>query len=152
MEKVAEVGLWWLALFAVYVTTLSSPAAPELAAGASVALVAAFAAFAARRAMQGAWRPRAGWVRWAASVPWPAVRDSCRALVTVFRDPDAGHRETLRLPGESPATTAARQAVATVAIGCTPGSMVIAAPEGERILVLHRLFDGPAPIDERVSR
>ncbi|HVV14556.1 Na+/H+ antiporter subunit E [Amycolatopsis sp.] len=150
MKTVAEAGAWWIALVGLYILTLSSPSVPELVAAACIAAAGAVAARAARLAMGDVWRPRAGWARWLVTVPWAALRESVTALVTVFREPAAGHVETLTLPCEPRARGAARQAVATVAIGCTPGTMVIAAPAGE--LLVHRLTEGAAPVLDRVRR
>ncbi|MYW94184.1 hypothetical protein G3I59_27190 [Amycolatopsis rubida] len=151
MRATAEVVVWWLALTGLWVLTLATPSAPELAASAVAAAVCALAAFFARRAMCGSWRPRAAWLTWS-SVPVAAVRETAAALVTVFQHPSAGTFDEVAVPDEPQAEHDARLAVATVVIGCTPGTMVVTSPPEENRLLVHRLLPGRSATLERVSR
>jgi multisubunit Na+/H+ antiporter MnhE subunit len=148
----SEVLPWWLGLTGLWLLTLSTPSVPEVLAAAVAALPCALVARSARRAMSGSWRPRIGWFRWLTSIPRAAVGDSVRALVTVFRQPDTGRFDDVGLPREPESVHEARLAVAAIVVGCTPGTMVIAAPPGERRLVVHRLLDGGSPVVDQVTR
>lgn len=152
---VTEVLPWWLGLTGLWVLTLSTPSWPEIAAAAVAAVPCAFAARAARRAVGGAWRPRAGWLRWLLAIPGTAVRESGRALVKVVRQPSAGRFDTVGLPAEPDDVHDARAACAAALVGCTPGTMVVATPENpsaDRELVVHRLLEGDSRVLDEVRR
>ncbi|ATY13097.1 hypothetical protein CU254_23645 [Amycolatopsis sp. AA4] len=151
MRAATEILLWWLALTGLWTFTLSTPAAPELLAGAGGAAVCAIAARSARRAMNGAWHVKAGWLAWLAPLPKAAVSESVAALRAVFARPSAGKCDKVTVPAEPRAQHEARLAVATVVVGCTPGAMVVASPPAENHLVVHRLLDDSPTLD-RVTR
>lgn len=152
MRVTSEVLPWWLGLTGLWVLTLSTPSLPEIVAAAGSAVPCAFAARAARRAVGGAWRPRARWVRWPLAVPWTAVRESVRAVAVIARHPRAGRVDTVRLPAEPSAVHQARTACAAVVVGSTPGTMVVATPPGRRELVVHRLLGGGSRVLDEVRR
>ncbi|WP_372665372.1 Na+/H+ antiporter subunit E [Amycolatopsis kentuckyensis] len=152
MRVTSEVLPWWLGLTGLWVLTLSTPSWPELVAAAVAAVPCAFAARAARRAVGGAWRPRAGWLRWLLAIPGTAVRESGRVLVEVVRHPRAGRFDTLELPDEPDAVHEARAACAAAVVGCTPGTMVVATPPHDRELVVHRLLGGGSRVLDEVRR
>jgi Na+/H+ ion antiporter subunit len=142
----AEIVSWWVALTGLWLLTLSTVSGPELAAAAVLALPCAVAARAARHATDGSWTPKRRWARWFARVP--VVRETWRSLRVRRSD----RTESIALPDEPASTSEARQALATVAIGLSPGSMVVDAPNGSHVLVVHRLFDGRSPAHEEVGR
>ncbi|WUV13337.1 Na+/H+ antiporter subunit E [Amycolatopsis sp. NBC_01488] len=148
----SEVLPWWLGLTGLWVLTLSTPSLPEIVAAAVAAVPCAFAARAAHRAVGGAWRPRARWVRWLFAVPWTAVRETGRALVEVVRHPRAGRFDSLDVPDEPDAVHAARAACAAVVVSSTPGTMVVATPPGDHALVVHRLLEGDSRLLDEVRR
>ncbi|WIY00114.1 Na+/H+ antiporter subunit E [Amycolatopsis mongoliensis] len=152
MRVTSEVLPWWFGLTGLWVLTLSTPSLPEIVAAAVAALPCAFAARAARRAVGGAWRPKARWLRWLLAVPGAAVRESGRALVEAVRHPDAGRFDTTRLPDEPGAVHEARAACAAVVVGSTPGTMVVASPPDHRDLVVHRLLEGESRLLGEVRR
>ncbi|MGW5720197.1 Na+/H+ antiporter subunit E [Amycolatopsis sp. NPDC003865] len=150
-----EVLPWWLGLTGLWVLTLSTPSWPEIGAAAVAAVPCAFAARAARRAVGGAWRLRAGWLRWLLALPGTAVRESGRAVVKVARQPRAGRFGTVALPEEPDAVHDARAACAAALVGCTPGTMVVATPENSsagRELVVHQLLEGDSRVLDEVRR
>jgi hypothetical protein len=154
-DVLTEVLPWWLGLTGLWVLTLSTPSLPEIVVAAVAAVPCAFAARAARRAVGGAWRPRVRWVRWLLAVPGSAVRESIQALVMVVRHPEAGRFATTRLPDELGAVHEARAACAAVALGSTPGTMVVATPENDsagRDLVVHRLLEGDSRLLDEVRQ
>ncbi|MGW7534378.1 hypothetical protein [Amycolatopsis sp. NPDC054798] len=152
MRAATEILLWWLALTGLWTLTLSAPSAPELLAGAGAAAVCALAARSARRAMRGSWHLKTRWLRWLAPLPKAAVSESVAALRTVFHQPSAGKFETITVPETPRAEHEARLATATVAVGCTPGAMVVASPPDSTRVVVHRLLPGPSATLDRVTR
>ncbi|MEV6648602.1 Na+/H+ antiporter subunit E [Amycolatopsis sp. NPDC051371] len=155
MRVTSEVLPWWLGLTGLWVLTLSTPSLPEIVAAAVAAVPCAFAARAARKAVSGAWRPRARWFRWLLAVPGAAVRESAQVLVKVVRHPHAGRFATVSLPGEPDAVHEARAACAALVVGSTPGTMVVATPENapaDRELVVHRLLEGDSRVLDEVRR
>ncbi|SFW81242.1 Na+/H+ antiporter subunit E [Amycolatopsis australiensis] len=152
MRVTSEVLPWWAGLTGLWVLTLSTPSLPEIVAAGVAAVPCAFAARAARRAVGGAWRPRARWARWPLAVPGTAVRESVRAVAEVVRHPRAGRFDTASLPDEPGAVQDARAACAAVVVGSTPGTMVVATPPGDRELVVHRLLDGGSRVLDEVRR
>ncbi|MBB1156191.1 Na+/H+ antiporter subunit E [Amycolatopsis dendrobii] len=151
MRAATEIPLWWLALTGLWTLTLSTPSAPELIAGASAAAVCAIAARSARRAMNGTWQFKAGWLAWLTPLPKAAVSESVAALRAVFPRPSAGKCAKVPVPAEPRAQHEARLAVATVVIGCTPGTMVVASPPDDTDIVVHRLLPDSPALD-RVTR
>jgi multisubunit Na+/H+ antiporter MnhE subunit len=141
-----EIAAWWVVLAGVWVLTINTMQVAELVAAAVFAVPCAVAAFAARRAMDGAWRPRAGWLRWFRRLPWAAFTET--AAVLPRRGP--GKFEDFELPEEPAASSQARKAIATVAIGLTPGTLV--ARTDERRLVVHRLSPRRSPVPGEVAR
>jgi multisubunit Na+/H+ antiporter MnhE subunit len=152
VRTTSEVLVWWLALNGLWLLTVSTPSWPETVVAAVLAVPCAFAARAARRAVDGAWRPRARWGRWLLTVPWTAVRESGQVLVEVVRHPRAGRFDTVSLPDEPGAVHEARAACAAVVVGSTPGTMVVASPPDGRELVVHRLLDGGSRLLDEVRR
>jgi multisubunit Na+/H+ antiporter MnhE subunit len=147
-----EVGLWWLALVAVWVLTLSAPSAGELVVAALVAVPCAVAARAARRTYRRAWPARRGWLRWAIHLPGAVLRDSARLLRGV---PDGALRR-VPLADDSPSTRAA----ATVLVSASPGTLVLdddveGDVEGDDTggaLLVHALTDDVSGVERAVRR
>ncbi|WP_370936154.1 Na+/H+ antiporter subunit E [Amycolatopsis sp. cg13] len=148
MRAATEIPLWWLALTGLWTLTLSTPSAPELIAGASAAAVCAIAARSARRAMNGSWQPKLGWLTWLIPLPKAAISESVAALRTVFQHPSAGKCEKVTVPTEPRAQHEARLATATVIVGCTPGAMVVASPPDDAHVVVHRLLPDSPTLDQ----
>ncbi|MFE0020915.1 hypothetical protein [Amycolatopsis sp. NPDC059021] len=136
---------WWVALTAAWLLTTSTVDIAELVAAAVAAVPCAVIAPFAGRALGGVEKPRASWLRWFLPVPRAVTTETVRAL----RTRETGHFETLRLPADR---IAARQAVATVAIGLSPGAMVADVPPGGRTVVVHRLLPGASAVLEKIRR
>ncbi|WP_154676174.1 hypothetical protein [Amycolatopsis benzoatilytica] len=140
-----ELVYWWLVLVAVWLCTAASLSLPEAVAAAVAALPCALLAAASRRALRGVPRPRLRWWRWFTRVPQTAVAETVAAL----RTSGPGRTEELALPRDR---LAARQAVATVAIGLSPGTIVADVPERDAAVLVHRLVPGRSRILDRVRR
>lgn len=138
-----EAVCWWPVLAVVWLLTASG--VTETVAAAVCAVPCAFIAAAARRALGDVPRPRARWWRWFAGVPKAVVTETLAAL----RVRDEGRTETLRLPDDR---IEARQAVATVAIGLSPGAMVADIPEDAHAVVVHRLVPERSQALDEVRR
>jgi multisubunit Na+/H+ antiporter MnhE subunit len=145
VRAVAEVVCWWVALSAVWLLTASSVTVSETVAAAVFALPAAVVAAAARRSLGGLEGPRLRWWRWFVRVPLTAVAET----VTALRVRGPGRTERLRLPDER---LEARQAVATIAIGLSPGAMVADVPRDEPAVIIHRLVPGRLRVLDEVRR
>lgn len=132
-------------LTAGWLSTASSLTVPETVAAAVSAIPCALLAGAARRALREVSRPRLSWWRWFARVPKTAVTET----VAVLRTRGPGRTETLPVPEDR---LAARQAVATVAIGLSPGTIVADVPERDAAIVVHRLVPGRSRVLGQVRR
>ena len=135
-----EAGAWWLLLIGVWLLTLGAVTTSELAAAVLLALPCALAARAARLALGGRWRVRPGWVKWVRHLPVSALRDT----FAVLRARGPGRLDRMAVaPDNDPA-------VATVAIGLTPGTLV--ADAGEDEVLVHSLVSRRSPILDEVTR
>jgi multisubunit Na+/H+ antiporter MnhE subunit len=148
--------VWWALLVGVWLLTLAAFSPAELVAGAVAALPCAAGAVAGRRAMDGAWRARPGWLRWLVPLPLAVVADSCRVLLVPFRRRHGrgggGRIEEVRLRPERPRAVArTQQAVATTVVSAAPGTVVVDVRADEDVLVVHRLVGGRARVEEAIS-
>ncbi|MFF0500148.1 hypothetical protein ACFYU5_27360 [Nocardia aobensis] len=138
---VAEAAAWWLICVLIWQATVTVAAWEEVIAAAILALPCAVAACAARRAIGGSWRPPAQLPRWVTRTALAVLRDSAGALALVARGRrPAGRFTELLLPATgSTAQRDGREAVATILLSATPGSLVVYSdPEHSRIR-LHTL-------------
>lgn len=129
----------------VWLLTASSVTPPEAIAAAIFALPAAAIAAAARRSLGGIEAPRVRWWRWFVRVPVTAVAETVAAL----RVRGPGREERLELPEDR---LEARQAVATIAIGLSPGAMIADARPDESAVIVHRLVPGRLRVLDEVQR
>ncbi|MFD9962307.1 hypothetical protein [Amycolatopsis sp. NPDC058986] len=136
---------WWAALTAAWLLTMSTVDIAEFVAAAIAAVPCAVIVPFVGRALGGIEKPRVSWLRWFTHIPLAVTTETVRAL----RTRETGHFETLRLPADR---VAARQAVATVAIGLSPGAMVADVPPGGRTVVVHRLLSGESAVLDRIRR
>jgi multisubunit Na+/H+ antiporter MnhE subunit len=149
---VAEVGVWWAVTFAVWWATLPATTAAELLVAAGCTLCCAVPARAVRMANNGLWKPRRTWIRWAllvlSEVPGDALRVWHSAL---SRRRAKTELVTLRLGAEPSAVAAARRAVALLALGAVPATVVVDSDEERNLLVVHRLGE-PSRLESSVNR
>jgi hypothetical protein len=140
----AELGTWWILLFALYVIFISTLSPLELLVGASASGVAAAAGCAVHRTAA----PTAGPGRhWAAAVwAWPGTlltetwQLARLTLAALFGRVERGRFTQLRLrPGVGPAWAGGM-------LSATPGSCVVEVDEGHgqpgspAVLTVHALY------------
>ena len=130
MRNWREALAWWPILVIVWLATLNSFGFVELIAAAVCAVPCALIAPAARRAAGAHWRLRIGGLSRLRRLPWTIVRDSVRVL-TVLR-PGTDTFERLPLCG-SP--DPGREAVQTLLVGASPGSIVVDSVRHRELLV-----------------
>lgn len=154
MIRVVEALVWWVVLFALWAATLSTFPVPELVAGAVAAVPCAAAAVAGRRAVDGAWRVRPGWLRWLLSLPVAVLAESGRLLALPWRRARTGPvgrvREVALAPEADGALAEAHRALATVTLATTPGTFVLDTRPDDHVLVVHSLVGGRPRMDEAV--
>lgn len=157
MVRAAELLWWWGVCVGVWLLTLSSVGAAELAVAALCGLPCAVAGRAGRIAVGGTWHPRARWVWWPVPLAVVAVADAARVLLVPLRRPrrgeSPGELAELHLPGgESPDTAATRRALAILAVSATPGTFVVDSDPERGVLVTHSLVRGRPGIGRVVLR
>lgn len=155
MRVGAEVAAWWAITFAVWLVTLSTVTASEVVVAAGCALACAIPAPWLRRANDGVWKPQWGWLRW---VPL-MLRQLPGDTWSVWRRALAGRRceqkaqwTRLQLPNEGADVAATRRAVATLALGATPGTVVVDSDPEENSIVLHRLGARSGRLESAVTQ
>ncbi|HEX4226765.1 MAG TPA: hypothetical protein VHZ97_30660 [Pseudonocardiaceae bacterium] len=136
MAKLAEVTVWWAVLLLVWLASLNAFSYAELGTAAGLALPCALAARAARIAAGGRWRIRA---RWLLLVPSAILHDMVSLLRLGSSERDDSFDE-IDIHGY--------QAMATIVVSATPGSVVVDADD-DRLLV-HRLPIGQTRLTEAV--
>lgn len=141
LAKVVEIAVWWAVLLLVWLASLNAFSFAELGTAAGLALPCAFAARAGRIAAGGRWRLDWHWARWLLSVPWAILHDTVSVLRLAMGPdrPDDDSIDAVELEGRG----AGHEALATLVLSTSPGSVVVDADE-DRLLV-HRL-----PIGETV--
>lgn len=147
-----ETLLWWLAIGAVWVVTLTTRTTQELLAGALCTLPCAAVARAARQANGGTWRLRLGWLRWVGAVAGELLVQPAQVwaylLIPSRRAQSAV--DSVTLPREPAAVAAARSTAATMALATTPGTVVLdAAAHSVRV---HRVGQRPGRLEKAVQR
>lgn len=158
MRTVAEVVFWWVACGAVWLLTLSSVSLSEALIATGCALPCAVLAVVGRRAVEGSWPVRPGWLRWLLPLPAAIVADSARVLgraaaVLVGRRLPHGTERTVRLHRDPVAGRwRTRQAVATVLVTATPGTVVLDVHEDSGDMRVHALGSGRPSMEEVVRR
>ncbi|WP_185981830.1 Na+/H+ antiporter subunit E [Skermania sp. ID1734] len=155
MGAIGELLSWWAVAVLVWILTLSSVSWPEVISAAACAVPCAFAARAGRRAVRATWRPRASWIHWLAPVAAAIILDTLRLAALTIRSPRRlrEHKDlsTLELPADVNATAPSREALATLAISSTPGSLVVDRTKQSGLLI-HVLVSGWPHLERRVRR
>lgn len=146
----AEVAVWWVVLWGVWILTLSSVTSQESVVAGVATLPAATAAVAVRRAERVAWRPDWSWGRWVLVWPVGVVADSVRVLAFAVRR-RRGSFESLELPSERGRLRSARRTFAALTLNSTPSTVVVDVPEEPRFTV-HVLGRGRPRLDRTVTR
>jgi len=151
-----EVIFWWALLVGVWELTLSGTTLPEICCEVAAALLSALGAVAARRTVRGRWVPKPTWLRWLPFVAASVLVDTTRVLwlaATRGRRRDvAGRLAAVQLLKSDDVTADSHRAYATLAITCTPGSVVYDGDADSHRLFTHTLVDGPPDLGNAVAR
>ncbi|NKY52698.1 Na+/H+ antiporter subunit E [Nocardia vermiculata] len=149
---VVEVVCWWLLCMLIWQATLTTAARAEWIVAAVLAVPCAVAAHAARRAVRGRWRLPARTPMWALLTVPAVVRDSAAALaVAVRRRRPVGRFTDVDAPATGPESRRAGwEAVATVLLSSTPGSLVVSTDPQAGGLRLHTLPVGDTGLQRAV--
>lgn len=141
---VLETIAWAVVGCAVWLATLSAVTRAELCLAVAAGLVSGAFAAAARRSLGGSWRFRPRWALWAPQVVAALLAEVVElARVTLHRTPH-GRLRTHVMPEEDRELASAREALATLALCSTPGSIVVDSDPGERTITVHTLVSkGP---------
>jgi multisubunit Na+/H+ antiporter MnhE subunit len=153
----AEVLWWWAAACGVWLLTLSSVNAAELAVALACALPCGVAAWAARVALGERWVVRSHWFWWLAPLTVAVFSDAVRLLVLALRPHDMDHEQgrLVDVPlgeGDAERVASGRAALATLAMSSTPGTLVVQGDPERRVLTLHSLVPGGSALERAVRR
>lgn len=151
-----ELALWWALMVGVWELTLSGTTLPDILAAVAAGFVAAIGAVAARRLIGGWWRPRARWTLWLPVIVLKAVTDTVRAFALAARhlvrrdvDTTCGEVPLRRGPERE---VAIHEALASLAITSTPGSVVYDADSDGNRLFRHELVNGSPDLEGVVGK
>ncbi|HVV23236.1 MAG TPA: Na+/H+ antiporter subunit E [Pseudonocardiaceae bacterium] len=151
-----EIAAWWAFLVVVWIASLNSFSIAELVAAALFAVPGAFAARAGRRAAGVRWRLPSGWFRWLLTLPVAIAHDVVAVLVLAVRPRSREGDDEFRplpLPDEpTEACRAGREAMTTVILSSTPGSVVVDANAEHDELLVHTLPVGDTALERQVRR
>lgn len=143
-----EASAWWVALFLIYLSLLSSITIVEIGVGAAVAALGGVLAVLARQAEWAIFRFRLRWIGWLPALLAALVADTATLvalLAAAIRGlPAEGTRfDRLTLPPESRLHVArTRRAIVTILLSLTPGTYVVdtrPGDDGADELILHRV-------------
>lgn len=158
MRALVEVVFWWAACVGVWLLTLSSMSLAEVLTTTGCALPCAVLAVVARHAVGGSWPVQPGWFRWLLVLPAAVVADGARVLgiaatVLAGRRVPSGDEHTVQLHRDGQAGRwHTRQALATVLVSATPGTVVLDVAEDSGEMRVHTLGAGRPSMEEVVRR
>lgn len=145
------VAIWWAVLVLFWLATLTEVSWQEVVAAGAAAVLGALVAHVVDREHRGGWRPRSRWARGLLVLPWAVPHDATRVLATAFKRD--GELDTVQLGGQNTkARQAAHEAVATVVLSATPGTVVLDANSGHDKLLVHRMPPGRQEWERMVVR
>ncbi|MEU2610590.1 hypothetical protein ABZ570_03230 [Micromonospora sp. NPDC007271] len=145
MSLLPELAVWWIALTAGWIATVSTPSPAELLVGAACGLASAVVASTSRRALGQCWRPDARWLAWLGQLPAAVLVDTVRLLTRVtprlLAGKEAGGRLVRLAPpsDEPPDRASFRRAWGTFVLSATPASVVVDWPPDGSPVVVHLL-------------
>jgi multisubunit Na+/H+ antiporter MnhE subunit len=150
MRAWREVAVWWAILVVVWLGTVSVVTAQEWLAAAVLAVPCAVAARHGRRAAGAHWAPGAGWTRWLLALPQAVLHDTAAMLVLAVRGDRTSEDGFAELPLPDDDAGAGREALATVVLSATPGSVVVDAHDQR--LTVHTVPIGHTRLAKAVRR
>jgi len=154
-----ELVFWWALMIGVWELTLSGTTLPEICCEIAAALLSAIIAIIGRRIVGGRWLPHPAWLRWLPFIAASAVVDTVLVFWFLLRHGRRRHAtgsftavQLLRLKLVDDGTGDNHRAYATLAITCTPGSVVYDADVDSHRLYAHTLVEGPPDLTGAVAR
>lgn len=151
-KPLAEIVGWSVVAFGVWVVTLSGLTLPEVCFAAACGLVSGVLAYAGRRALGASWSFRWSWLLWPVPVIGALVAELIGLLGVAGRGRSLGRLATIDLPAEDPSTARGREAVATLALCATPGSVVARGDPEAHQLTVHSLLSAGPDLTQVVGR
>ncbi len=152
--RAAEVLVWTLLTWGVWLLSLSAIDDEDLFVGGLCALGCGVVAAATRRAIGARWRPRLAFLAPALWLPLAIVVDSAAVLVSAWRPKRRGAEVVdihIGAAGSTPAATTRRAVAATVA-SATPASVVLDIDPETGHMVVHSLRSPGPGLHERYAR
>lgn len=151
-----EIIGWWAVLVLTWLATLNTFSIQELICATVLGLPCAVAARLGRRASAGHWKPRGDWAHWLLSLPYTVVRDTVKALALAVpaQQPDQDAFEELtfgKKETENP-RRCAREALATIVLSATPGSVIVDGNAKHDRLLVHSVPIGRTSLQRRVTQ
>jgi hypothetical protein len=154
-----EVVFWWALMIGVWELTLAGTTLAEICCEVAAGFLSALAAVAGRRMVGGRWLPHPAWLRWLPVIAASAVVDTARVFGVLLRHARrrdaAGEFTVIQLLRRKLADDGGgdnHRAYATLAVTCTPGSIVYDADADSHRLFAHSLVDGPPDLEGTVAR
>jgi multisubunit Na+/H+ antiporter MnhE subunit len=152
MRVLAEIAAWWMLTFAAWLASVPAITASELLIGGISSLCCSVAAPWVRRANDGSWKPQRTWIRWLPMMLWQLPGDTWQVWRrALMRSTNDGRWVRLDFPEESQHVSATRRAIALLALGATPATVVVESDPEENALVIHRLTDKEGPLESAVK-
>ncbi|GLY70097.1 Na+/H+ antiporter subunit E [Amycolatopsis taiwanensis] len=152
MRRSLELGTWWAVLVLFWLATVTEMSWQEVVAAGAIAVPGALVARVAGQASRNDWRLRLRWARGLLVLPWAVAKDAARVFAAVLKR-DNSVLETVRLCGDdTKAQRAAHEAVATVMLSATPGTVVLDASSEHDALLVHRMPPGRQGWERTVVR
>lgn len=151
-QALAEILLWWVLTTVAWLATLTSFTAAEITVAAVCTLPCGVAARAARRANDGRWRFRIGWLQGAPTVLRDVPIQTIQAWMYALMPRRRGVISVVDLPAEPERLAAGCRALAVLAFATTPGTVVVNCDSHDHTLTLHRVRPGPGRLATVVRR
>lgn len=151
MGAFVEMAGWAVAAVLVWIATLSSTTVPELSFAIAAGVLCGVLAHAGRRALGGSWRLRARWLLWIVPMVASALLETIELLRVAIR-PRSGRMSKHEFPDEPAELLNGREAIGTVAVSATPGSIVADYDPEKRRLLLHVLVSAGPRMQEVIRR
>lgn len=148
----AETVGWTVVACGVWLVTLSSVTLPELCISIAASIPCGILARASRRSLDASWRFRPRWLLWIGPVLGALFAELVELLRLSATRPPEGSLVTVDLPDEPDDLAAGREALGTLALCATPGSMVADGDPEQRRLTLHVLVSAGPQVQEAIRR
>jgi multisubunit Na+/H+ antiporter MnhE subunit len=135
---------WVVVCCGIWLATLSSVTVPEVCFAVASSIPCGIVARAGRRSLDASWRFRASWMTWIAPVVATLVAETGELLRMSVGGPHTGRLTTIELPDEEHQLADGREALASLALCSTPGTIVVDNDPDTHRMTAHELVSrGP---------